>query len=81
MIGELPFSYNYISGVSPKLEIESKPSVIHYTDGGPWFDTCRDVPYAQLWMDEYEDWSTNGSELGIGPVPTMAHEGYEVRRK
>lgn len=52
-IGALPFSYNYIVGVSPNC---TDPDVIHYTDGGPWFDKCRDVPLAQLWLDEKEDW-------------------------
>lgn len=76
MIGELPFGYNYISGVSPKLPPEkgNRPEVIHFTDGGPWFDECRNVPYAQLWMDEYEDWHTHGGEHTIGGIPTMAHE-------
>lgn len=52
-IGSLPFSYNYISGVSPRI---TNPDVIHYTDGGPWFDLCKDVPFAQLWVDEHTDW-------------------------
>lgn len=82
-IGSLPFSYNYISGVSPKLPPESgyRPDVIHYTDGGPWFENCRDVPYAQMWMDEYEDWHKGGGEYTISDVPTTAYDGTEVRRK
>lgn len=63
-IGSLPHTYNYISGVSPKLlaaqERGNMPHVIHYTEGGPWFDECQDVPYAQTWVEEYEDWQRNG---------------------
>lgn len=59
-IGSLPFPYNYISGVSPKLpQYEggpSKPEVIHYTEGGPWFEECKDVPYADLWDNELRSW-------------------------
>jgi hypothetical protein len=61
-IGVLPHSYNYIAGTSPVLPSERKniPHVIHYTDGGPWFDECQDVPYALTWVEEYEDWQRNG---------------------
>lgn len=78
-IGSLPMTYNYISGVSPKLVVPGTPDVIHYTEGGPWFDTCKDVPYAELWTDEYEHMQANGAV--ISSVPTVAHEEQEVRRK
>lgn len=85
-IGSLPATYNYISGVSPKLPIPSGgapsiplPDVIHYTEGGPWFDTCRDVPYADLWIAEYEHMQATGAV--VSSVPTIAHEEQEVRRK
>lgn len=59
-IGPLPFTYNYISGVSPKLpQYEggpAKPEVIHFTEGGPWFEECKGVPYADLWDEELRDW-------------------------
>lgn len=81
MIGELPMTYNYISGVSPKLPPESgyRPDVIHYTEGGPWFDNCREVPYAAMWMEEYEDMQRNSAH--VSEVPTTAHDFTEVRRK
>lgn len=66
-IGSLPFTYNYISGVSPKLpQYEggpTKPEVIHYTEGGPWFEECRGVPYADLWDEELRAWR-NADEPG-----------------
>jgi len=58
-IGALSFNYNYISGVSPILS--DKPSVIHYTEGGPWFDECKNVPYADLWDHELRLWHEDGS--------------------
>lgn len=62
-IGALPTTYNYISGISPRArnEVGWMPSVIHYTNGGPWFEQCQDVPYAQTWIDEYEDWQRHGA--------------------
>lgn len=84
LIGELPYTYNYISGVSKKLppELGGMPDVIHYTNGGPWFEECRDVPYGGKWIEEYEDYQRNGEhDLSISPVPTVAHEAEEVIRK
>lgn len=53
-IGHLGFEYNWIEGSSPAV---SKPAVIHYTNGGPWFNhekypECHSVMYADLWEAE-----------------------------
>lgn len=73
-IGTLPYEYNFISGVSPKLAIDSTPSVIHYSDGGPWFDNCKDVAYAQEWIEEYESWQREGAEKEYTEIPTTRFE-------
>jgi lipopolysaccharide biosynthesis glycosyltransferase len=75
-IGTLPPSYNYIAGVSQKQA--GMPDVIHFTEGGPWFDTCQEVPFAGTWTQEYEDWQRNGSY--ISDVPSMAYEREEIRK-
>lgn len=72
LIGTLPFTYNYIKGVSPPIHDGQMPSVIHYTDGGPWFENCQDVPFADLWIDEYEDWQSDGHH--VAPVPSIAFD-------
>ncbi len=69
LIGSLPISYNYISGVSPKLD---EPDVIHYTEGGPWFSNCMDVPYADLWLQEYESFQRDRDDYFVTETPTMA---------
>ena len=79
VIGELPKSYNYISGVSPQLP-NDKIDMLHYTEGGPWFAECKDVPHSDLWMDEYEHFQNHG-EVVISGVPSTAFEANEVRRK
>lgn len=63
-IGALPFTYNYISGVSPEIKDKetTKIDVLHYTEGGPWFKECPDVPFAELWERECADWRDNGEE-------------------
>lgn len=77
-IGELPTTYNFIAGVSPKMPPESGgiPDVIHYTEGGPWFKECQDVPYAGTWIQEYEDFQKNGHGL-ICEVPTVRYDEME----
>lgn len=57
-IGALPATYNYISGVSPRCD---KPDAIHYTEGGPWFKECLDVPHASLWERERQHWLEDGA--------------------
>jgi len=73
-IGSLPYSYNYISGISPNIKIGDRPDVIHYSDGGPWFDECKDVAHAELWTDEYENWQRNGEGNKYTEVPTTRYE-------
>lgn len=88
LIGTLPYTYNYISSVSPPLPTNSagfpagKPKVIHYTEGGPWFEECKEVPYGGLWLEEYEDWQSNGEhDSKIVQMATIAHEEMEEIRK
>ena len=52
-IGNLPYIYNWLVGYYKESETV-KPKILHYTDGGPWFDNYRDVAYNELWTQEYE---------------------------
>lgn len=78
-IGALPFTYNYISGVSPPIGHGKMAAVIHYTEGGPWFEECKDVAYAGTWIEEYEDWQANGHQ--IANIPSTGFEKEERIRK
>lgn len=81
-IGALPYTYNYISGVSPKITEEQKvghmPDVIHYTEGGPWFEECKDIPYESAWLQEYEEWQKDGAETKVCSVPTLKYEDGRI---
>ena len=48
-IGELPLSWNWLSGVSPSLG--KRPDAVHFTLGGPWFENHRHHPYSHLWLE------------------------------
>lgn len=52
-IGGLPEEWNWLEGEYEKPDIP--PAVIHYTNGGPWFENCQDVDYADLWREAYEE--------------------------
>jgi lipopolysaccharide biosynthesis glycosyltransferase len=71
-IGALPMTYNYISGVSPKMDLKAI-DVIHYTEGGAWFPECKDQPYNDLWIAEHNHWSANGHDI-ISPIQSTAFE-------
>ena len=47
LIGEIPLEWNWLEGEYDKPE--TPPAVIHFTNGGPWFENWQDVDYADLW--------------------------------
>lgn len=51
LIGALPETWNWLEGWSAP-PAEGHPKAIHYTRGGPWFASCRQVEYGSLWLAE-----------------------------
>ena len=49
-IGEVSHEWNWLEGWY-KEPRDGKPKAIHYTEGGPWFENCQDVDYADLWIN------------------------------
>jgi len=48
-IGSLDHTWNYLVGVYNDIE---KPKLIHYTEGGLWFENYRNCEFHQEWKDE-----------------------------
>ena len=46
-IGALPPEWNHLVGHSDDVR---DPKIVHFTDGGPWFEAFRNVPYADEWF-------------------------------
>jgi lipopolysaccharide biosynthesis glycosyltransferase len=46
-IGALPAAWNYLVGHTEDVR---DPKIVHFTDGGPWFEGFRNVPYADEWF-------------------------------
>jgi len=51
-IGKLDHTWNYLVGVYDDIET---PKLIHYTEGGPWFENYRNCEFNKLWKDELQD--------------------------
>lgn len=52
-IGALDPGWNYLVGVTQGIE---EPGLVHFTNGGPWFDDYRDVPFGNEWLLERRRW-------------------------
>ena len=50
-IGSLPHHYNWLVGWYQEPR-DGVPKILHYTEGGPWFDGYRDCEYADVWKKE-----------------------------
>lgn len=51
-IGALELDWNFLEGEYPRPL--KTPRVIHYTNGGPWFDEWRNCDYADVWLQEHD---------------------------
>jgi lipopolysaccharide biosynthesis glycosyltransferase len=51
-IGELDHTWNYLVGVYNDIDV---PKLIHYTEGGPWFENYRNCEFHKLWKEELQD--------------------------
>lgn len=52
-IGELDAEWNFLVGITdPDVE----PTLVHFTNGGPWFEDYRDVAYGDEWLAHRRAW-------------------------
>lgn len=52
LVGELPKEWNYL--VENENQSHKNPKVIHYTNGGPYFDESYNCDFADEWKKVYE---------------------------
>ena len=50
-IGVLDHTWNYLVGVYDDIDV---PKLIHYTEGGPWFEHYRNCEFHELWKSELQ---------------------------
>jgi len=51
-IGKLDHTWNYLVGVYDDIKT---PKLIHYTEGGPWFENYRNCEFSGLWKNELQE--------------------------
>jgi hypothetical protein len=54
LIGQIPMRWNHLVGYNPDLPAEDL-GILHYTEGGPYFEAYKDCSYASLWRKELGD--------------------------
>ena len=50
-IGEISHEWNWLVGWY-KEPTDGKPKLLHYTEGGPWFENYRHCEYGDVWKNE-----------------------------
>jgi len=59
-VGALPLEWNWLVG---EYVPNPKAKILHYTLGGPWFESYRNCDHAREWFDEWLHMSPPGAEL------------------
>jgi lipopolysaccharide biosynthesis glycosyltransferase len=54
-IGEISHEWNWLTDWYEE-PTDGKPKMLHYTEGGPWFENLQDVPYAKDWLEAKKDY-------------------------
>ncbi|KAI4329288.1 hypothetical protein L6164_021571 [Bauhinia variegata] len=57
-IGSIPFVWNFLVGHNNVVENDQStfPKALHYTLGGPWFEAWKNCEFADLWINEMEEY-------------------------
>lgn len=61
-IGALGPEWNYLIGHT-QLEPGVHPKMVHFTEGGPWFEKYRDVEHAAEWQAARAAWLSEGMSV------------------
>lgn len=54
-IGSIPYTWNFLVGHN-EIDDKDHPKAIHYTMGGPWFEAWKDCQFADLWLQEMDEY-------------------------
>jgi lipopolysaccharide biosynthesis glycosyltransferase len=80
-IGELSYAYNWLVNWYKEPE-DGTPKVIHYTEGGPWFENYRHCEYGYQWCLEYTEYQkTLIRERSPGPFDYIPPDITDLFKK
>lgn len=60
-VGDIPDTWNTLDWMDERTQL------VHYTEGGPWFEEYRDHPYGAIWLrylDEYREAAKTSAVVG-----------------
>lgn len=67
-IGQLDTTWNYLVGY---YQNEDRPALIHYTDGGPWFEKYNNCEFSDQWKQQYEATDIPSMSGGSAKKPSI----------
>ena len=53
-VGRLPHRWNHLVGYDYECPLD-EVSCLHWTEGGPWWESYKDAPYADVWREELSE--------------------------
>jgi lipopolysaccharide biosynthesis glycosyltransferase len=57
-IGEVPEGWNVLD------RYDARTQLIHYTEGGPWFEGYRSHPYGDVWLRAHDEYRAAAASIG-----------------
>ena len=57
-IGSIPKEWNWLTDWYSEPE-DGKPKLLHYTEGGPWFEEYKNCNYADVWLQLEQEYLRN----------------------
>lgn len=57
-IGSIPTEWNWLTDWYSEPE-DGKPKLLHYTEGGPWFEEYKNCNYADVWLQLEQEYLRN----------------------
>lgn len=54
-IGDIPATWNVLD------RYDKDTKLIHYTEGGPWFERCKDHAYGDIWFKSLKEYESSRS--------------------
>ncbi len=73
-IGELPKTWNTLDWMDDNTKL------IHYTNGGPWFEQYLDHPHAAIWF-KYRDENRHASRKTHASRPALSNQRGQRQRR
>lgn len=76
-IGPLPVEWNWLVGWN-REPANGSPKALHYTEGGPWFQSCENTEYGLQWYKMFQEWQRASNPPQPGPFDAVPEPVRDV---